>query len=171
MKYNPINEELDVKETLRCYFAGEFTRKAKLFKKKMGEKIPEELYYSIPALNLNKPYISKTNNISDPTAETVLKFIEIQEERKELYTYYSTLQNEITSIIDKLNVNDEDRIILYAYLGLSDSLTKSVKFTSYSYTKARTRIIRLLAQTEELLNKEMKGMINNDNSIYGDKRG
>ncbi|MFW6015110.1 MAG: hypothetical protein ACOCRK_01580 [bacterium] len=146
---NPDNEEIDIKNILRCYFNGEYLRKAKRFKKKMEESIPEELYYSITGLNLSKPKVSKTNNISDPTGETVLRIIEVEEERKMYYKYYNRLQEKISLLLNQLNVTDEDKIILYAYLGLSgESMKKAIKYTGYNYSHGRTKIIKLIKHLE-----------------------
>ena len=152
MLNNPITDntqDLEIEEVLIDFFTGEFLRRAKLFKKKMNEPIPDYFYYSVDGLNFNKPYTSKSNNVSDPTGDAVVRLIEVEEERKRLYTYYSDLQEKITSILNNLGVYDEDKIILYSYLGLSNEpLTTAVKFTSYGYIKAKIRIRKIIDQIE-----------------------
>lgn len=164
--YNPVfDEELEIEETLKNYFNGEYKRKIKLFKKKIKEGIPGGYYWSITSLNLNNTKISKTNNIHTPTEDNALKLIEIQEERLKLYKYYLQLQNTITELLIKLEVTDQDRIILFSHLRISeDSFTKAVKFTGYSYTKARLRIDKL----KKAINQELKEVLRGEKILIYD---
>ena len=152
---NAIYEEvqdLEIEEVLIDYFTGEYRRRAKLFKKKMDESFSEDYYYCVDGLDFDKPYTCKSNNISDPTGEAVVRLVEIQEERRSLFEYYLMIQEKITFILNNLSVYDEDRIILYSYLGLSNEpLTTAVKFTSYGYIKAKIRIRKIIEQIEEKL--------------------
>ena len=161
----------DIEEVMRDYFTGEYLRKIKSFRKKIKEPIPEDYYYCIDSIVFDKPYISKTNNISNPTADRALRLIEIQEERKYLYQLYSSLQDKITSILEELNVNNADEILFRSFVGAThDSFKKTVNlFSNYSYSKSRIIMEKLLKNTEKLLNKEMEGMINNDNCFCGNE--
>ena len=147
----------DIEEVMRNYFTGEYRRKAKLFKKKMNEKLPESWYWNLDSLTFSNTKTSKTNNIHTPTEDRALRLVEIQEERKYLYKFYSRLQEKITSILEELNINNADEILIRSFVGAThDSFKKTVNlFSNYSYSKSRVVMEKLLKNTEKLLIKKM----------------
>jgi hypothetical protein len=56
-----------MKEYLIYYFTGEYDRIIKAFKRKLKEKIPDDLYCSMVSIDYTKIRIENVNGYSDPT--------------------------------------------------------------------------------------------------------
>jgi hypothetical protein len=143
-----------IKEYLIYYFTGEYDRIIKAFKRKLKEKIPDDLYCSIGCIDYARIRIENVNDHSDPTGNTATKIADLQLDRVREYNYHLLLRQLVAGIIEGLN--DDDIKLIKTYLGISSSLTVIARRLDISYEKAQKRTLVLM----DMLDKKItRGLI------------
>jgi hypothetical protein len=99
-----INEQIN--EYIIFYFTGRYDHIIKTFKRKLKEKIPDDLYCSIGSIDYTRIRIENNNGYSDPTGNIATKIADLQLNRIREYNHYLLLRQLIEDIIKELNHND-----------------------------------------------------------------
>jgi hypothetical protein len=143
-----------MKEYLIYYFTGRYDHIIKVFKGKLKEKIPDDLYCSIVSIDYTRIRIENVNDHSDPTGELATKIADLQLDRVREYNHYLLLRQLIEDIIKELNHNDIK--LIKTYLGISSSLAVTARKLNISYEKAQKQTLVLM----DMLDKKItRGLI------------
>jgi hypothetical protein len=143
-----------MKEYLIYYFTGRYDHIIKTFKRKLKEKMPNDLYCSIGCIDYARIRIENVNDHSDPTGNTATKIADLQLDRVREYNYHLLLRQLVAGIIEGLN--DDDIKLIKAYLNIGSSLAVIARKLNISYEKAQKRTLVLM----DMLDKKItRGLI------------
>lgn len=142
------------KHYLTYYFNGELDKMILRLKKRMEQEFDDDLYCTLNSIQINPARSSNRTGTTDLTALRAVTLADIKLDREKTYKRHVNLKNIIENELQKCD--QEKLLLLKADLGIGCTKTEAILEASFSFSKARNILERILS----VLDYKIRGVFN-----------